>query len=55
MIDLANLPPELSEPPTDARGNYAFQPSTWRIWQRVDGVWLRIGDAQERIDARNAE
>jgi hypothetical protein len=49
MIDPANLPPELTEPPADAYGNYAFQPSSGRVWQKWYGKWLPITEALKRI------
>ncbi|WP_314960954.1 hypothetical protein [Bradyrhizobium cosmicum] len=51
-IELHNLPPELTEPPPDARGLVAFQPSTGRTWQKVDGKWLPSAEANALIEAR---
>lgn len=44
-INLGNLPPELTEPPPDARGWLAFQPSSGKIWWRLSGKWLPIAEA----------
>ncbi|MCS3449564.1 MULTISPECIES: hypothetical protein [Bradyrhizobium] len=52
MIDPSNLPPELTEPPPDAPGWLAFQPATAKVWQKLDGTWLPISEAQERIRNR---
>ncbi|WP_441280130.1 hypothetical protein [Bradyrhizobium sp. 63_E2_N1_3] len=54
-LNLGNLPPELTEPPPQARGWIAFQPSTGKVWRRVDGVWLRIEEALARIEARKSK
>ncbi|MFK4537930.1 hypothetical protein ABIA00_006113 [Bradyrhizobium ottawaense] len=51
-LNLGNLPPEMTEPPPDARGWIAFQPSTGRCWRKLDGEWLRIEEALARIEAR---
>ncbi|MGY4411959.1 hypothetical protein ACVWW4_003695 [Bradyrhizobium sp. LB7.1] len=51
-IELHNLPPEVAEPPPDACGLVAFQPSTGKIWQKVDGKWLPTAEANALIDAR---
>ncbi|MFK4507083.1 hypothetical protein LPJ38_26810 [Bradyrhizobium daqingense] len=51
-VDLHNLPPELTEPPADARGWLAWQPSTGNAWRRVDGVWLPIAEANAIVKAR---
>jgi len=51
-IDVSNLPPDLTEPPPGAKGNYAFQPSTGKIWRKLNGEWLPIADARKRIKAR---
>ncbi|WP_445222133.1 hypothetical protein ACKWRH_20885 [Bradyrhizobium sp. Pa8] len=51
-INLGALPPELTEPPPGAYGWIAFQPSTGKVWRKVDGKWLRITEALERIEAK---
>ncbi|MFK4538035.1 hypothetical protein ABIA00_006218 [Bradyrhizobium ottawaense] len=51
-LNLGNLPPDLTEPPQDARGTLAFQPLTGRVWRRVDGQWFRIEEALARIETR---
>ncbi|WP_157461016.1 MULTISPECIES: hypothetical protein [Bradyrhizobium] len=51
-IELHKLPPDVSEPPREARGWVAFQPSTGKIWQKVDGEWLRSAEANALIEAR---
>lgn len=51
MISLGNLPPQLTEPPQDARGWLAFQPSTGRVWWKIDGKWLPIDEALTRREA----
>lgn len=51
-VELHNLPPELTEPPRDAIGLVAFQPSTGRIWQKVDGRWLPSAEANALIESR---
>ncbi|WFT91416.1 hypothetical protein QA633_23930 [Bradyrhizobium barranii] len=51
-VNLGNLPPHMAEPPPDARGQYAFQPTTGKVWRKVDGQWLRIEEALARIEAR---
>ncbi|WP_154694131.1 hypothetical protein CIT37_41795 [Bradyrhizobium ottawaense] len=51
-IELHNLPPELTEPPADAIGLVAFQPSTGKTWQKVDGVWLPSAEANAILEAR---
>lgn len=48
-IDLSNLSPEMSAPPAGAKGCFAFQPSTGRIWNKLDGEWLPIKEAHSRI------
>lgn len=52
MIELHNLPPEIIEPPKDAIGLVAFQPSTGKTWQKVDGEWLLSAEANALIEAR---
>lgn len=52
MIELHNLPPELAEPPADARGSLAWQPSTGKAWRKIDGKWLPIAEANEVAAAR---
>ncbi|WP_181769850.1 hypothetical protein [Bradyrhizobium sp. UNPF46] len=51
-IELHNLPPELTEPPRDAIGLVALQPSTGKIWQKVDGEWLPSAEANAILEAR---
>jgi hypothetical protein len=51
-IDVSNLPPDLTEPPKDARGWVAFQPSTGKAWRKLDGEWLPIAEAQRLIEER---
>ncbi|UPT93859.1 hypothetical protein J4G48_0031610 [Bradyrhizobium barranii subsp. apii] len=53
-INLGNLPPELTEPPADARGTLAFQPSTGKVWRKVDGQWFRIEEALKRIEEKKS-
>jgi hypothetical protein len=53
-INLGNLPPELTEPPLGAYGTFAFQPSTGKVWRKVDGKWFRIEEALARIEARKS-
>lgn len=55
MINLNNLPPELTEPPPDARGWLAFQPSTAKIWWKIDGKWLPIEEALALREARKSK
>lgn len=55
MIELHNLPPELSEPPKDARGWIALQPSTGKMWRKLDGKWLPIAEANALIEARKSK
>jgi hypothetical protein len=51
-VDLGNLPPDLTEPPPDANGWLAFQPSTSKVWWGIGGVWLRIEEALALREAR---
>ncbi|MCD9898135.1 hypothetical protein QIH85_43015 [Bradyrhizobium japonicum] len=51
-LNLGNLPPDMTEPPPDARGWIAFQPTTGKVRRKVDGEWLRIEEALARIEAR---
>ncbi|WP_354200125.1 hypothetical protein [Bradyrhizobium sp. JR4.1] len=53
-LELGSLPPEFAEPPAGARGWLAFQPSTGKVWRKLDGVWLRIEEALARIEARKS-
>ncbi|SFU59248.1 hypothetical protein [Bradyrhizobium arachidis] len=38
-IELHNLPPDLAAPPPDAKGWLAYQPSTRKVWWKIDGEW----------------
>lgn len=40
MINLSNLPPDLTEPPPEAKSWLAYQPSSGKFWWRIDGEWL---------------
>lgn len=51
-IELHNLPPDLSEPPKNARGWLAWQPSTGKAWRKIDGEWLPIEEANAIAAAR---
>jgi hypothetical protein len=51
-INLGNLPPDMTEPPPDACGWLAFQPSTGRVWWKIDGKWLPIEEALALREAR---
>jgi prolyl-tRNA synthetase len=51
-VDIGNLPPHMTEPPPGAPGLYAFQPATWKIWQKIESQWLPIAEAQKRINSR---
>lgn len=53
-IELHNLPPELAEPPKEARGWIAFQPATGMAWRKVTGKWLPIAEANALIEARKS-
>lgn len=44
-INLGALPPDLTEPPSDARGWLAFQPSSSKVWWKIKGEWLPIDEA----------
>lgn len=44
-VELHNLPAELAEPPQDAVGWIAWQPTTGKAWRRIDGKWLPIAEA----------
>lgn len=52
MINLGSLPPNMTEPPKDARGWLAFQPSTGKVWWKIEGEWLPIDEALARREAR---
>ncbi|WP_194393640.1 hypothetical protein [Bradyrhizobium sp. CCBAU 51765] len=49
-----NLPPELGEPPKEARGWIAFQPATGKAWRKIAGKWLPIVEANALIEARKS-
>ncbi|SCB33875.1 hypothetical protein GA0061098_1006176 [Bradyrhizobium shewense] len=51
-IELHDLPPELTEPPPDARGWLAWQPLTCKAWRKLDGKWLPIAEANAIVEAR---
>ncbi len=51
-VELHNLPADLTEPPPDARGWLAFQPSTGKAWRRVDRMWRPIAEANAILEAR---
>lgn len=51
-IDVSSLPPDLIEPPRDAHGWLAWQPSTGKVWRKVDGEWLQFAEAQKLIEER---
>lgn len=56
-IELNNLPPDLTEPPPDAPdacGWLAFQPSTCKVWWKIDGKWLPIAEALALREARKS-
>ncbi|WP_181769460.1 hypothetical protein [Bradyrhizobium sp. UNPA324] len=54
-IELHNLPPDVTEPPADACGLVAFQPSTGKTWQKVDGKWLPSAEANALIESREKQ
>ncbi|UPJ27082.1 hypothetical protein [Bradyrhizobium sp. CW1] len=51
-IELHNLPADLAEPPREAIGLVSFQPSTGKIWQKVNGEWLPSAEANAILEAR---
>ena len=51
-INLGSLPPDMTEPPPDARCWLAWQPSTGKAWRKVDGKWLPIAEANAIVEAR---
>jgi len=51
-INLGALPPDLNEPPNDARGWLAFQPSSGKVWWKISGQWLSIDEALKHIEER---
>lgn len=55
MIQPNNIPSDLSEPPPDARGWLALQPSSGKIWWKLDGKWLPIAEARALIETRNSK
>ena len=52
MIDLGNLPPDMTEPPPDAYGNLAFQPSSGKAWWKLNDKWVRAEEALAHFEAR---
>ncbi|WP_167772341.1 hypothetical protein [Bradyrhizobium frederickii] len=53
-MDRGIVPPELSEPPPDARGWIAWQPSTGKAWRKIDGKWLPIAEANAIVETRKS-
>lgn len=51
-IDVSNLPAKMTEPPSDARGWFAWQPSTGKVWRKVAGEWLQFAEAQKLLEER---
>ncbi|MGY4370745.1 hypothetical protein ACVW1A_006810 [Bradyrhizobium sp. LB1.3] len=54
-INPNNLPPDMTAPPPDARGWLAFQPSSGKIWWKLNGEWLPIAKARALIESRNSK
>ncbi|MGY4313722.1 hypothetical protein [Bradyrhizobium sp. JR3.5] len=54
MIDPSNIPQELTEPPSEAAGWLAFQPTSGKVWRKLDGTWLPIAEARKLIDQRTS-
>lgn len=52
QVKFWQVPPEATAPAPDARGWICWQPSTGKVWRKIDGKWLPIAEANEIAEAR---